>query len=255
MEKLKFIIAIPTFNRLFKLKAAINSILEQKFDGLELKILISNTFSTDGTYQYLEKLKKDSRFIIFNKKESTSKNYLSQFINFKNLAKSIPDDTDWVWWLGDDDKMVTKNSLSLVVKKIEEFDCKDLYFVHACHSEKVSKNNKVYKDNILNLCNTFGYHELLGWMSSIILKKGSLKKILIDSTQNLHFIDSPNHSASSCFAHSASILRNYYSKKGLFLDYPLVTNQDLTQTIETKKDGKKKMLETGILKLLTIFLI
>ena len=55
MEKLKFIIAIPTFNRLFKLKAAINSILEQKFDGLELKILISNTFSTDGTYQYLEK--------------------------------------------------------------------------------------------------------------------------------------------------------------------------------------------------------
>ena len=83
--------------------------------------------------------------------------------------------------------MVTKNSLSLVVKKIEEFDCKDLYFVHACHSEKVSKNNKVYKDNILNLCNTFGYHELLGWMSSIILKKGSLKKILIDSTQNLHF--------------------------------------------------------------------
>ena len=61
MEKLKFIIAIPTFNRLFKLKAAINSILEQKFDGLELKILISNTFSTDGTYQYLEKLKKDSK--------------------------------------------------------------------------------------------------------------------------------------------------------------------------------------------------
>ena len=209
MEKLKFIIAIPTFNRLLKLKEAVNSILQQKLDNLELKIVISNSFSNDGTYQYLENLRKDSRFIISNKKETSPKDYLSQFINFRNLAKSLPHDADWIWWLGDDDKMVSKNSLSLVVNKIKEFDCNDLHFVHACHPEKASKNRKVFKDNILNLCNTFGYHELLGWMSSIILKKSALKKILIDSTQNLHFIDTKDHSASSCFAHSASILKNY----------------------------------------------
>ena len=131
--------------------------------------------------------------------------------------------------------MATKNSLSLVVKKINEFDCNDLHFVHACHPVKASKNRKVFKDNILNLCNTFGYHELLGWMSSIILKKNALKKILIDSTQNLYFVDTTDHSAASCFAHSVSILKNYNSKKGLFLDYPLVTNQDEKQTIDTKK--------------------
>ena len=209
MKKLKFIVAIPTFNRVLKLKEAINSILEQEFDNIELKILISNSFSTDGTYQYLEKLKGDSKFIIFNKREKIPNNYLSQFINFRNLAKSLPNDADWIWWLGDDDKMVSKNSLSLVVKKIKEFDCNDLHFIHACHSEKASKNHKVYKDNILNLCNTFGYHELLGWMSSIILKKKALKKILFDSTQNLYFIDTKDHSAASCFAHSASILKNY----------------------------------------------
>ena len=54
MKKLKFIVAIPTFNRVLKLKEAINSVLEQEFDNRELKILISNSFSTDGTYQYLE---------------------------------------------------------------------------------------------------------------------------------------------------------------------------------------------------------
>ena len=58
MKKLKFIVAIPTFNRVLKLKEAINSVLEQEFDNIELKILISNSFSTDGTYQYLEKPKK-----------------------------------------------------------------------------------------------------------------------------------------------------------------------------------------------------
>ena len=142
------------------------------------------------------------------------------------------------------------------MKKIKEFDCNDLHFVHACHPEKASKNHKVYKDNILNLCNTFGYHELLGWMSSIILKKSALKKILIDSTQNLYFIDTKDHSASSCFAHSASILKNYHCKKGLFLDYPF-SNKPRCKTNYTiqKNDGKKKMLQTGILKLLMTFLI
>ena len=78
---------------------------------------------------------------------------------------------------------------------------------------------------------------------------------MIDSTQNLYFIDTKDQSASSCFAHSASILKHYHAKKGLFLDYPLVTNQDEKQTIDTKKDGKKKMLETDILKLLMTSLI
>ena len=77
MKKLKFIIAIPTFNRLIKLKEAVNSILQQKFDNLELKIVISNSFSNDGTYQYLENLRKDSRFIISNKEETSPKDYLS----------------------------------------------------------------------------------------------------------------------------------------------------------------------------------
>ena len=98
------------------------------------------------------------------------------------MAKLLPNDADWVWWLGDDDKMVSKSSLSLVANKIKEFDCNDLYFVHACHPDRASKNCKVFKDNILNLCDTFGYHELLGWMSSIILKKVP-KKIFIDSTK------------------------------------------------------------------------
>ena len=240
MKKLKFIIAIPTFNRLLKLKETVNSILRQKFDNLELKIVISNSFSNDGTYQYLETLRKDSRFIISNKEETCPKHYLSQFINFRNLAKLLPNDADWVWWLGDDDKMVSKSSLSLVAKKIKEFDCNDLHFVHACHPDRASKNCKVFKDNILNLCDTFGYHELLGWMSSIILKKSALKKILIDSTQNLYFIDTKDQSASSCFAHSASILKHYHAKKGLFLDYPLVTNQDEKQTIDTKKRWEKE---------------
>ena len=139
-------------------------------------MLLSNSFSNDGTYQYLEKLRKDSRFIIFNKEETFPKHYLSQFINFRNLAKLLPNDADWVWWLGDDDKMVSKSSLSLVVNKIKEFDCNDLHFVHACHPDRASKNCKVFKDNILNLCDTFGYHELLGMDVFYNFKKSALKK-------------------------------------------------------------------------------
>ena len=70
MKKIKFTIAIPTFNRLSKLKKAIDSILSQKIsDQFEFNIAISNTCSTDNTYDYLNKLKKKKEFFIHNEKK------------------------------------------------------------------------------------------------------------------------------------------------------------------------------------------
>jgi len=58
MKKIKFTIAIPTFNRLSRLKKAVESILSQEIgDNYDFDIAISNTCSTDGTFQYLNNLK------------------------------------------------------------------------------------------------------------------------------------------------------------------------------------------------------
>ena len=58
MNKIKLAIAIPTYNRLEKLKILLNSIDNQIFcKDLELSLFISNIASTDGTSEFLEKRK------------------------------------------------------------------------------------------------------------------------------------------------------------------------------------------------------
>ena len=76
MKKINFTIAIPTFNRLSRLKKAVDSILSQKIsDEFEFNIAISNTYSNDSTYDYLNELKKKKEFIIHNEKKKKTKIY------------------------------------------------------------------------------------------------------------------------------------------------------------------------------------
>ena len=63
MNKIKLAIAIPTYNRLEKLKILLNSIDNQIFcKDLELSLFISNIASTDGTSEFLEKENQRKKF-------------------------------------------------------------------------------------------------------------------------------------------------------------------------------------------------
>jgi len=236
MRKINFIIAIATFNRIKNLKVAINSIINQKVkQNINLEIVISNSCSSDETSSFLKSLKTNKQFHIFNKNEKIPSNTLSQFVNFENLSKTIPDYADWVWWLGDDDKLMDNNSVQCVIDKILENNDDDLAFVHACNAQRYSKRKHKVKDTIFNLCQEFGYHEMLGWCSSIIMKGDAIKKVLANSCINKNYHENESQNAVSCFIHSAYILKNYHDKIGLFLDYPLVDNQNYGQTEETIK--------------------
>ena len=236
MKQINFIIAIATFNRVNNLKVVIDSILKQKLKkNVNLEVVISNSCSTDETSSFLKSLKTNKQFHIHNKSEKIPNNILSQFINFENLSKTIPEHADWVWWLGDDDKLVNNNSVQCVVDTIMENDEDDLIFVHACSARRASKKKNKVKDLIFNLCQEYGYHEMLGWCSSIVMKGNAFKNILASSSSNKNYRDDGTQKAVSCYIHSAQILKNYHDKLGIFLDYPLVDNQVFGQSEETIK--------------------
>ena len=236
MKQINFIIAIATFNRVNNLKVVIDSILKQKLKkNINLELVISNSCSTDETSSFLKSLETNKQFHIHNKSEKIPNNTLSQFVNFENLSKTIPEHADWVWWLGDDDKLVNNNSVQCVVDTIIENDEDDLTFIHACSARRASKKKNKVKDLIFNLCQEYGYHEMLGWCSSIVMKGNAFKNILASSSSNKNYKDDGIQKAVSCYIHSAQILKNYHDKLGIFLDYPLVDNQVFGQSEETIK--------------------
>ena len=242
MEKIRFAIAIPTYNRIDQLKKTINSILSQKIEkNVELSVVISNSASDDGTYEFLNRLKKKN-FYIHNKKKKFKKNENFQYFNFENLASTIPENTDWVWWVGDDDFFNSSNSVNYVAQKIIKYKSENISLIHACQTRRATGKSIDIKDTLFNLCNKFGYHELLGWISSLVLTKDIMKRTLQECSKNkflprtLANKEGFKKKIPSAFTHSIEIFKQCSNKNALILDHPnLIDPQDFVQTKETKK--------------------
>lgn len=238
MKKKIFTVAIPTFNSLENLKKAIDSVMNQNIpSNIELTISISNIASNDGTYDYLELLKKKKNFNIHNSRLDKTD---SQSLNLYSLGNMIPNDSEWVWLLGDDDMLSNNNAIFDVCEKINNNCDDDLNLVVACCTDRCKRTNKVFKGEIFELCNKFGYHEMLGWMSSLIIKSDAMKKVLQDTflypeiykvTDNdVHVHEKYPYSA---YPHSFAILRHISKKKGIFIDSPFVETQNKKQSEES----------------------
>ena len=168
MRKLRIAIAIPTYNRVEKLTFAFSRIEEQIIDeDIEIVCVICNTASTDGTNDYLSKLKSDKVSLVIH---SSLENSIS--VNWVKCFETVPRDVDWIWLHGDDDFLFENQSVNkicqLIKSKSQEF--KDLSFVHACQARRSQNSEKVFNGSLFDLCNNFGYHEMLGWMSSLVIK-------------------------------------------------------------------------------------
>lgn len=235
---MKIAIAIPTFNRVEHLKKAVQSALEQvQDDGLELYIAISNIASTDGTGRYLDQLNAaHERVIVYNQPQDDRKLPNGYF-----LAGVIPDDIDWVWLMGDDDYLMQKNSVQVVSRLIREHQGKDLCFLHACQGRRSRSTGHVRLAEVFDLCNELGYHEMLGWFSSIVLRRKEFVSTMNELGEIHHCMYSDaleERSRYSSYAHSATILKNCVGKDGVFVDLPLVEPQDEERTEETDRRWK-----------------
>ena len=86
MQKLRIAIAIPTYNRVDKLKFAFSKIEEQIVDrDVEIICVICNTASTDGTHDYLSTLTSKKVSVVIH---SSLEN--SIFINWAALDHGVP---------------------------------------------------------------------------------------------------------------------------------------------------------------------
>lgn len=86
------------------------------------------------------------------------------------LAAAIPDDADWVWTLETGHRLYQRDSLQLLAKTIQKKIDATVNVIHICDARQ-SFNSGYIEHNILGkLCEAFGYFEMLGKASSLIIR-------------------------------------------------------------------------------------
>ena len=226
---MKFAVVIPTYNRFEYLERAVEAILQQRINpDIDLYCIISNTASTDATHEYLTNLKsKKIKFIIHSSLEE------STYINWRKSAEIIPDDIDWIWFHGDDDYFVKNDAIQIVCDQIARAGNSPLTFIHACQARRSKNSGKVIEGSLLQLCNQLGYHEILGWMSSIVMRADRFKESILDIEQ-VYSVEEAFEKKASAYTHSYKILEKCHNDEALLIDLPLIDLQDSEQTTDTQ---------------------
>ena len=233
MTSLNFAIVIPTYNRINNLKVLIETIDKQILPkNINLKIIISNIASSDGTSEFLSKeIKKRANFLIFNEPKDQDERQ-----NLFYLTKFIPEKIDWVWLIGDDDYLWDENTITKVCEEITKNE--DIFLLCVPPVFRSNGNSYTEKDTIINLTTKYGFHELICWFSGTIMRRNEFKKTYLNFTDQRQKIryntNNPSkESLSSAFQHATSILELFGNSKALFFDEKLIAPQNSKPTVNT----------------------
>jgi glycosyltransferase involved in cell wall biosynthesis len=233
LAKDKFVIAvaIPTFNRVEKLKNAIFAIEQQDFDTQRVELLccISNSASFDGTTEYIDSLQDGKiKFVVNNSVVFAPEvaNKESGYHNWNTLTSIVPAHVDWVWFMGDDDYLMSKSAIRGLASILEQTDDPSLKIIHVSQARRSRGSGKVVRGKLLELCNRLGFHEMLGWMSSLVIRTDVFKRFMPLVKE---------HYPETAYGHSAAFLELCTEHDALFVDAKWVDTQDDRQTDDAIK--------------------
>jgi len=243
VERILITLAIPTYNRLAKLKVLLGSI-ESQVGGtfFDCQLVICNSESTDGTFDYIEKMEPFGVVSKIIKSNSTLEPGAPRPANVYNLFRMIPADGGWVWIIGDDDYLVSPNCLLKIATAIRDNASPNLALIHPVQGRRSKGSGAVKRLNLLDGVNAIGFHELLGWLSSLILRADLIEPVLL--SEFFDPIDYKSESGNlnrnkvladcaSAFRHSAQILKGCSMFDILIIDDYFADPQDADQTPET----------------------
>ena len=231
-RKLRIAIAIPTYNRLDRLVVALAHVESQAMDErVDLCCVISNIASNDGTTEFLAQLDSSRvRYIIHNQPEDNVN------LNWRRCVEAIPADVDWVWFHGDDDFITIPEAVGGVAEIIDRLADDRLSVVHVTQARRSHNSGQLRKGTLFDLCNELGFHEVLGWMSSLVVRRDRFVPAILRSTESVigaYRAEDLIERRISAFAHSSALLEACIGDQACVVDVPWVEPQDAEQTPES----------------------
>lgn len=169
MKKLCF--AIPTWNRAKKLEICVREIAKQIIElgkQNEIGIFISDNCSDDATPKVLAMLKKEYPFLDYCRLNR----HVEARYNFESVFQKA--DCEFLWTFGDDD-ILLKDGLRMVWHVL---NTKQASVIHAGNGWLKPHSYKTYERTVFEFANKMGFNQFIGWMTSVILKKELILKMM-----------------------------------------------------------------------------
>jgi hypothetical protein len=202
---IKLTIAIPSKDRLSYLRNNIfHSLSLPDIDGLDVKFCISAASSTDGSKDFLRSLAKKEPRLIINIKNSKRTRW-----NWIYLAGIIPHDSEWVWLFGDDDIIVDPTGWGSVLNLLNQANEVGASIVCIPQAKRVPEGELIYVDSLINIAGKFGFHDALGWMTSILMRRSVFMQMITEMRirfKNIYTDTGLLRTRASPFFHSLKLL-------------------------------------------------
>lgn len=216
MQKLAFV--IPTWNRPKQLEVCLESICSQIGTDLPVSVTVLDDCSDVATVETVQRLNAEKEYAIIYKRREERTDYAD---TFRDMFRAAPQ-AEWVWTFGDDD-ILRDGGLKFVLDRLET---ENVDFIHVAERKRASGTNNIYyAHRLLDLCNTFGWIDMTGFITGNITRQEYLLKAA----------DSPRWPiyAKSAFVQSGALLDVLHDRPAVFYDKFLIDSQDVEMTQET----------------------
>ena len=222
---MKLMVAIPTWNRAEYLNKAIGAIASARAKApqhCKVELFVSDNASTDHTAEVVARWQENAPWIHGRTWEVHTDNGLELL---QRVFQGSGLDYDYTWLHGDDDWITDSSAFTQLVEAIEANPSDPPAIIHCCATRRaLPGDSRIISGPLEELCNLYGWHDLLGWFSSLVLSRATADRMLTSPQFTL-----PSHSA---YSHSEALLDAAYGQPVLLIAAGLIDPQDEEQTAE-----------------------
>jgi len=228
---MRLLVVIPTCNRAESLNKTIGAIASARAGAgsCEVEVFISDNGSTDSTPEVVAQWQRKAPWIHGRRQEESPSSRV-ELLRSAFTGSSL--EYDYAWLQTDEDWITDATGFTQLQGAIEADPADPPAIVHCCATRRALPGDaRIIGGNTEDLCNTYGWHDLLGWISSLVLSRQTVERMLASPQWAL--------STPSAFSHSEALLEAAYGQTMLVLAAGLIDTQTKSGTPESLEGSAK----------------
>ncbi len=222
---MKILVAIPTWNRANYLDKAIQAIATARSasQDCQVELFVSDNCSSDHTAEVMSRWQEQASWIHYRRWEEHIATWGPGILQRAFLGSGLT--YDYLWLQGDDDAICDKAAYDKLTAAIEACVEHPPSIVHCCGAGRaLPGDTRIIEGNTEDLCNIYGWHDLLGWISSLVISRDTVERMWASPHSEMK--------PPSSYWHAEVLLEAGYGKSMLILAEGLIVTQDESQTPE-----------------------